>query len=88
MSKVIVTRVMRSSETFGGRVPPHKPTTDHASEIASLQERIRELEGALRAMPCYGCSTMPGENSPDALRRAKGCITCSRARAALKGGAR
>lgn len=32
--KIIVTRIMRSSETFGGQVPPHKPKDWHPQERA------------------------------------------------------
>lgn len=44
MSKVVVTRVVLNSETFGGQVPPHKPKADHESELATLRARVEELE--------------------------------------------
>lgn len=44
MSKVVVTRVVLNSETFGGQVPPHKPKADHESELATLRAKVEELE--------------------------------------------
>lgn len=64
---------------------PMRPESEARDAIwaAPLSWRERQLVEALRAMPCYGCSTTPGDNSADAMRRSRGCVTCGKARATL-----
>jgi hypothetical protein len=53
---------------------------DLAAEKARREESERALSGAL----CFGCGVRFGNNSPDALKHSRGCVTCRPTRAALR----
>lgn len=56
---------------------------DALARAALGQDAAREMLAALGSMPCYGCSVPCGDNSPDAIRSARGCFTCRAARKAI-----
>lgn len=55
--KVIVERVLKSSDTFGGQVPPHKAISEQALAQEALNAVISDFEalGSVRASTIKLC---------------------------------